>query len=235
MKFKLDMSYIKSKLQIFLYNFSWSGWVKFIDGWIPKFAFFIPFIGYLILFNDKISAILVFENLTNAEIIKTGLSAEVRLKLLYFGLIILGLSNFIYRMRRPYQFRFGDNHIDYTRTCLEIYTLSDYENIHGKLRQEDPFTPKGKYYHSNWKGFLEAANNTGEGTDEVERDGNWELAKSQYGGLLRDMLYENFFRNDVENRVSLTACIILSTFGYLLLIIPSIDIFIKVLRSTFPS
>ena len=226
------MQNIKSRWHTFEANYRWSDWVQYIDGWIPKFALFVPILGYLILFNDDISKLLEFSNMMNKEVSDTGLDSNYRLRLIYFGLILLGLSNFLYKLKKPYQFKFGNNFIDYSKTCLEIFTLSDYVKIHGTIRHEGHYTTSGKYYDSEWEGFIDAAKNTDEGKDSVKRDGNWELAKSQYGSLLRDMLYDNFFRNDVKKRFWLSVSIFLSTLGYVFLIIPSGDIFIKVIRAT---
>ncbi len=225
------LDFLKLKYRHFLFTFGWSDWVNFIDGWIPKFALFVPIIGYIILFNDTVTDALIFKNITDDKHIDWGLSVKDRLRFLYFGLIFLGLSNFIYRLKKPYQFRFGTNMVDYTRTCLEILTLTDYMDIHSKIRSNGHYTLTGKYYDSEWDGFLTLARNEGEGTNRVVRNGNWELAKSQYGSLLRGMLRENFFRYNVSRRKWLSLCVFLSSCGYLFLIIPSFDIFIKVLLS----
>jgi hypothetical protein len=219
--------------QTFSYNYSWSDYVGYIDGWIPKLALSVPILGYLILFNDSVSEILSFKYLAKEEAISFGLEGATRLRLLYFGLIFLGVSNFIYRIKKPYIFKFGTNLIDYTKNCLYIFTLGDYINIHGTIRHEGHLTLSGKYYDSEWEGFLEAAKNTGEGTEKVVRDGDWESAKNKYGALLRDMLRENFFRNEIKGRIPLSVCLVLSTTGYLLLAIPSLDLFIKVIISSF--
>ena len=227
------MRSLKSWWQTFTYNYSWSDYVGYIDGWIPKLALSVPILGYLILFNDSVSEIISFKHLAKEEINSFGLEGASRLRLLYFGLIFLGVSNFIYRIKKPYIFKFGTNLIDYTKNCLYIFTLGDYIDIHGTIRHEGHLTLSGKYYDSEWEGFLEAAKNTGEGTEKVIRDGDWESAKSKYGGLLRDMLRENFFRNDIKGRFWLTVCLILSSIGYLFLAIPSVDLFLKVVVSTF--
>lgn len=223
---------VKHWWQTFIYNYSWSDWVPYIDGWIPRFSLLFPFIGYLILVNDEIAKILEFHRLTGTEQYAWGLSAVVRLRLLYYALFFLGVSNFIYRLKKPYAFRFGSNVADYTRTALELFTLGDYVHIHGTIRHEGHLTLDGKYYDSEWEGFCKAARNEGEGTDRVIRSGNWEDAKRQYGDLVRSMLRENFFRNDTRRRLWLTLCVLLSTFGYLLLAVPSIDLFAKVTAGT---
>ena len=223
---------IKSKWQAFIYNYSWSDWVGFIDGWIPKLALSVPIAGYLILFNDKVSEALIFDIIANENTLGFGLNGVERLRFIYFGLIFLGLSNFIYRLKKPYQFKFGTNQLDYTRTCLELFTISNYITIHNTIRDEGHLTLSGKYYDSEWDSFLELARNKGEGTDEVIRNGDWESAKSKYGGLLRDMLVENFFRSNITRRIWLSICILLSSIGYVLLILPSGDMFIKVTMSS---
>lgn len=96
-------------------------------------------------------------------------------------------------------------------------------------------TLDGKYYDSEWDGFAEAARDPGEGTDRVERNGSWDEAQSRYGSLLRSILRETFFRGDTQRRLWLSICVVLSTVGYLLLAVPSIDLFVKVVLSSFAS
>lgn len=223
---------LKRRMKRFWYNFEWSEWVSFIDGWIPRFAFFVPIIGYLILFNDHVGGKLAFTNLVGSEFQNFWLSGGFRLRLVYFGLIALGLSNLIYRLRKPYVFRFGTNRTDYTRTCLDAFTFQDFLNIHHTIGSKGHLTLDGKYYDSEWDGFARAARNEGEGTDHVMRSGNWEEARRQYGSLLRSMLGEYFFRSNIVRRSWLITCIVLSTAGYALLAIPSVDLFVKVFLST---
>jgi len=219
--------------QTFSYNYCWPDYVKYIDGWIPKLALTVPVIGYLILFNDKISELFIFTEIANEDTLLFGLSGVQRLRLIYFGLILLGASNFIYLIKKPFHFKFGRNIVDYTRTCLELFSLGDYIQMHGTIRHEGHLTLDGKYYDSEWEGFLNTAKNAGEGTDYVKRDGDWDGAKSKYGGLLRGILRENFFRYDIKRRYWLSLCLLLSTGGYLLMLIPSADLFVKVCISSF--
>lgn len=226
------MEKMKSWWQTFIYNYNWSDYVTYIDGWIPKLSLSVPIIGYLILFNDRIGELLIFNNIASEDSISFGLGGIQRLRLLYFGLTFLGISNFIYRLKKPYQFKFGTNLINYTKTCLDFFTLYDYIQLHSTIRSKGHLTIDGKYYDSEWEGFLNASKNTGEGTDEVVLDGDWETAKSKYGSLLRNILSETFFRNSIGNRFWLSICLILSTIGYLFLLIPSADLFIKVCLTT---
>jgi hypothetical protein len=227
------LAWIRNWWQLFSYNYAWSDWVAFIDGWIPRFCFFFPVVGYLILFNDQVVGMLEFQKLTREPPYEWGLGTSARLRCIYYALFFLGISNLIYRLKRPFSFRYGTNLSDYTRNALGLFTIGDFMNIHETVRYKGHLTLDGKYYDSEWEGFTAAALNAGEGTDQVERTGHWEDAKQKYGSLLRSMLRENFFRQDIGRRTWLSVCLVLSAVGYTLLAVPSIDLFAKVTSSTF--
>jgi hypothetical protein len=216
----------------FWYNLGWSDLVGYIDGWIPRLSLSVPIFGYLILFNDTVGKALEFGHLTAYGVNDFGLNGSQRLRFIYFGLIALGVSNFIFRLKMPYGFRFGKNAIEYIKTCLDTFTLVDFLQVHNSIRREGHLTPDGRYYDSEWAGFVAAARNQGEGTDNVSTTANWDRAKSDYGSLLRSMLREQFFRQNTQSRGWLVLCITISSIGYSLLMIPSLDLFAKVLRST---
>ena len=222
---------ISGRFNSFLYNFGWSGYVPYIDGWIPRFSLFVPIIGYLIIFSDQIGGAINFANLSGASS-TYGLTGQDRLRFVYFGLFALGASNLLYRIRRPYIFRHGTNENEFARTALEHFTFGDFLSFHHQIRHQGHYTLNGKYYDSEWDGFVAAGSNPGEGTENVQRTRHWENAKSQYGSLLRSILAETFFRENSKKKVSLVVCVILSTLGYVLLAIPSADLFIKVVLST---
>lgn len=213
------------------YNYGWSDYVFFLDGWIAKCAMAVPIIGYLILFNDSVSQHLSFNHLASEGAKSFGLSAGARLKFIYFGLIFLGSANIVYRLWRPFVLRVGTNQFEYVEKALEHFTASDYINIHGAVRQEGHHTLRGKYGDAEYDAFLTLA--TGERVDGqgrlVQSPSDWSRAKSQYEDLLRSMLLENFFRNDVKRRGYLTSALAFALVGYALLSVPSIDLFIKVL------
>src|SRR2546425_10048424 len=77
----------------FVYNFAWSDWTAYIDGWIPRFCFFIPIVGYLILFNDRVVGMMEFHQLTREPYFDWGLTTSARLRCIYYALFCLGVSN----------------------------------------------------------------------------------------------------------------------------------------------
>ncbi|OYW43704.1 MAG: hypothetical protein B7Z38_00045 [Rhodobacterales bacterium 12-64-8] len=222
-----------TRWQGFRYNYGWSRYVPLLDGWLPRCAMLVPFIGYAILFNDSIANLVQFERLAGEHQSSWGLSSIDRLRCFYFALILLGAANVLFRLRRPHTMWLATNLRDYVARGLDYFTIGYYMEIHGTVRHEGHHTRHGKYYDSEWDGFLAAAVNDGEGTESVKRTGNWEEAKRQYGSLLRSMLIENFERFDVTKRVSLTICLIFAFIGYVLLLLPSAELFLKVTMSAF--
>lgn len=219
----------RMRWDIFAYNYCWSDYIFLFDGWIAKCAMAVPIVGYLILFNDSVSQHISFNNLTGETISWLGLSSDARLKLIYFALIFLGTANIFYRMRRPHIFKIGTNQVDYVENALRHFTASAYIDINGTIRHEGHVTTHGKYYDADYDDFLDDALGREEGDRRGQKSGNWAAAKNKHEHLLRSMLIDNFFRYNVKRRGSLTACIMVALIGYVLLFIPSVDLFLKVL------
>lgn len=224
-----SMGSLKARWKTFYYNYRWSNYVTYIDGWIPKLALSVPILGYLILFNDDISQMLEFKELANEDSLNFGLDSLHRLRFLYFGLILLGISNLIYKINKPKQFKFGTNILDYTRNGLEIFTISDYNSIYDIIQDKGHKTTYGKINDETWDSFVKFSEHSID--DPSGNDFDWERGKSKFGGFLRRMLQEFFFQSDTKKRIWLTLCISLSTIGYFFLFIPSADLFIKVVVS----
>jgi len=193
----------------------------------------IPVVGYLVLFNDSVSQHLSFNALASENQLSVlGLGASERLKLIYFGLIFLGTANILYRFRRPYVFRIGTDQFDYVEKALEHYTVQNYIDTRGTITSGGHHTLHGNISDAEFETFLDFAtgkNNTGRNTSA---NVDWNAAKSRFEGLLRSILIENFFRNDIKRRWALTSCLLLALCGYALLLIPSFDLFVKVIRVT---
>lgn len=152
-------SYLTMKWEVFKYNYSWPDYVHLFDGWLARCAMAAPFVGYLILFNDSISQHLSFDRLANEDSIGFGLSSTVRLQLIYLGLIALGLANIMYYVRRPYALKIGRDEFEYVEKGLEHFTVTSYIQMNGEIKHSgfDPYTPDGKYYDSEFKGFLRSS------------------------------------------------------------------------------
>jgi hypothetical protein len=158
---------------------------------------------------------------------------SLRLQLIYLGLIFLGVGNFVYRLKRPHVLRFGQDQFEYVDFALRNFTYRNYIDIHGSIRHEGHFTLDGKYYDSEWNKFQNDVKGRPEGDESGNHwgiMGNWIAAKHENEHLLRSMLSEYFVAKAFHTRrIWLISCLCISTIGYLLLSIPSIDIFLRVM------
>lgn len=227
---------IQSKWTTFLYNFGWSDYVDELDGWIPRLSFAVPIVGYLILFNDSIAKNLTFLELTSGHS-ALGLSGDARLKLLYLGLVLLGLANIIYRWRRPYVLRNAHDLDSYVEMGLRNFTVLTFMDLHERIRYSgfDPYTRHGKYYDAEWDAFLDHAIGEDTGNRVLGRNpktAHWVEAKAKYEGLLRSILTETFFRENTRVRRGwLITSLTIVAIGYILLAVPSLDLFVKVIAA----
>ncbi len=195
----------------------------------------VPIVGYLILFNDSIASHLSFQHLAAENTSAFGLSGGARLKLIYVGLIFLGLANLLYRWQRPYVLKLADNEFDFVNVGLSNFSVSTYIDFHGRIRHSDfdPYTRHGKYYDSEWEEFLTSALGPKVDDERIGRDStkaHWVEAKQKHESLLRSILTETFFRDSTRLRRGwLILCILVAVIGYCLLAVPSADLFIKVM------
>lgn len=222
--------YLQIKWEVFAYNFKWADYIPLFDGWLPRCAIAVPVVGYLILFNDLMVSYLTFDEITSDSTEFFIFSSIERLRFVYFGLILLGVSNILYRWRRPWVHKIGKSYDEFTRLGLEIFLLSDYEDFHDKIQTIGHCTPQGDYNNRDWDNFLQVA--TG-GANEIQvlTRADFTRAKQQYESVLKSILYETFFRESVKRRRSLSICIFLAVVGYMLLAAPSADLFQVILRS----
>jgi hypothetical protein len=192
------------KWSTFSYNFGWSRYINLLDGWIPRLSFAVPIVGYLILFNDSVAKHLTFLELTSGHS-AFGLSGSARLKLIYIGLILLGVANIIFRWKRPHVLRLARDEFSYVETGLRNFTLGAFIEFHGRIRHSGlgHFTRHGQYYDSDWEAFLDHAagkekDSRGSGRDPTTA--HWTEAKAKYEDLIRSILTETFFRENTRTR-----------------------------------
>ncbi len=227
---------LRIRWSTFNYNYSWPQYVWLLDSWLAKLTIVVPVLGYLILFNDGIAQHLTFDLLSGRHNEWGILSPQWRLRFLYFGTMLLGLANLGYLIRRPYVMKLGKSSFEYVRNLLEHATLSDYVQMHEAIRlsPQGHYTLHGKYYDSDWDAFVAAVK--GQRPDfgeDKESTGNWVLSKNKFESLLRDILIETYVRSTVRRRFSLTLCILIGIAGLFLLLVPSADLFVRVLGVIF--
>ena len=201
----------------------WSECKGLVDGWIPKFSFFVPILGYFILFNDSVVSFLSLELLTG----NTEQNPSVSWKVygLYFGLFLLGTSNIIYNIFKPKILKIGVDRFSYSEKALETFSYADYNYIYEKLGDSN-YAPSWEVFKKDFDGHLSA----NLGHSYVGRK-SWREIIFKNEEYLRDLLANVFCYNDGQKRKTLITCVGLSCLGYLLLGIVSASTLVSVLYS----
>uniref|UniRef100_UPI003B51D8E0 hypothetical protein n=1 Tax=Roseovarius indicus TaxID=540747 RepID=UPI003B51D8E0 len=237
---------IASKWRVFVYNFTWDDYATYLNGHITKAALVIPIFGYAVIFNDYVTDELTFENLTNEVQTTFFLDPDARLRLLFFASLILAAGNLSYRLMRPHAMKVGESLEDYSEYFLNHVPSPAFLRLHREIQSSDfdPYTTDGKYNHDDWELFWREAHWSQSGRNLLDEDTlledlydyqrvDYEQAKRRHKSVLLSILRETYFRETRKRRPQLTFCILLATVGYALLIIPSLDLTLRVIELTF--
>lgn len=234
---------LRSRWHIFEYNFSWDDYVPMLNGPAAKASLFIPIIGYALLFNDAVAEHLKFQALTNDIRTTVFINSDARLRFIFLGLLLLAAGNLLYRIWRPFALKLGETEKDYVNYLMENASAGTFLRLHLEHQRTgyDPLTQGGKYYTDDWELFWREAQWQGSGKGRLKKeDFNQDLvgynrvdfsaAKQRHQSLLLDLLHETYFREARKKRFKLCLCLVVVTAGYILLVIPSLDLCIRVLE-----
>jgi len=204
---------------------SWSWANKYLNGGIAKAALTVPLLGYLILLNDQIADHLQFTVVADGRI-TWGLNGIERLQLIYFGLVILAVLNIAFKTFRPRELRNGNSILEFTRESFDFNTKGDYSHIYGILAaKSNSLNLIGGNYDVEWKTYQLDIEQTQNG----KYTGDWNRSKLQYEHLLKEMLHNYYILYDRQGKAKIILLMAGGFLGYLLLTLPAIDIFLKVL------
>lgn len=222
----------------------WSTYERLLNGWVPKLSLFVPLIGYLLLFNDGTSSHLSFDNLSGTAVAKIEnwkdlfsnigfYSDTVRLRFLYFGFLFLGAANLLFIVGKPEELQLGSDIVTYKKTSFDHYTTTEFCKIQKKITEHADETVNNAVNDIEWNSFYEAT--VAEESDSAKpKVGSWEEAKQTHKDVLSVLLGYNFHKQDTSRPWALIPIVILGAFGYLCLLAPSFDLFIKVMKTIFP-
>jgi hypothetical protein len=186
-----------------------------------KMTIFIPLVGYMVIFNEKIlSYIQLSEHIFGKEVLN-GASANdsLRLILIYFGLSFLAAGSIIYQFFCPDEVKRFATSIDYVaaaRSNIGEFSLKQIEN---RLIRQLGFESFGE---------LAAVVGFGEGRNAEwgERDAKEEaLAKGEL-----TVLDANFRKLNESRLLARISVYILYLVGLLLLSVPALEVFSKVAK-----
>jgi hypothetical protein len=223
----------------FKYNFGWSNYAWLFENWIARSTFLVPFLGYLVLFNDEIANLVKFETIANETALNFGLSSKDRLRLIYLGLLLLSVAQASYLFFRPSLLRFSSDIRGFVDYGLTYFTFGDFLALHDTIGYSGsgPVSGYGDYSTSEWEAFVALATGETVQFNQQERRGrliegaDWTKAKSKYEDLLKSILKETFAVRNRKKRTLLAFTLFLGFLGYLFLLLPSIDLTVKVLTS----
>jgi len=223
------------RVQSFIYNFVWPDYVGLFDGWLARCAVAVPLLGYAILYNDTVAGYFEFTKLAGSSPSPFGLSPVVKLKLTYFGLVILGASNVFYHLFRPHVMKLGRDEFEYVSRLLEHATLGFYIQIHERIRYHGHASVHGKYYDDEYDAFMRdcLGDRTGDREHALIRAGDWTSAKARHEGLLRSMLIDNYSYGKRQRQGLLAANVAMALIGFALIAVPGLDLFVRVVLTLF--
>ena len=211
------------------YRFAWDDYVSLFEGPLSKAFAAVPVFAYLIIFNDALLDKFGFRELIGEEDSSFFLKDVSRLKFAYFGLICLGLGQLLFLWRRPFVLKQARSQSDYINFVRSVFTPRDFIAVYERITREGHTTLYGKDELSQWDIFIAQI------TEHKMVNYSYQSAIEKFGGLVRSLAVDNYRTYVLKRKFSLLVSLSLVSVGYLLLAIPSIDLFFKVLASVIYS
>ncbi|WP_417816682.1 hypothetical protein [Tritonibacter scottomollicae] len=193
--------------------------------------------GYLILFSDSITQHIQFKNLATASQ-PFLLPSDLKLQLIYFGLVFFATANFWYRRRRPFSVQFSQSPNEYVRLGMERFTVLDFVQIFGDVDDRDtgPITQYWEFEKSHFDDFIRDLEThpvpKGAGAPMGDEPHNSRQgALDRHSEFVRCLLLENYARQTRQRKIEQQIILLFCALAYLCLLIPSFDLFQAVLSS----
>ncbi|QXT38661.1 hypothetical protein [Gymnodinialimonas ceratoperidinii] len=196
---------------------------------ISRVVALIPLIGYFIIFNDSVAAYLSFDLLAGADDTVASpfwISSLVKLRLAFFGAISLFVGTAIFLMLRPPVLDFAKSDLSFADRVLSGYAIEEIQamevDVDNKTSWSLCTTLIEQYTREDANGErgLRFARAFGRQVDLVRAHGEYTRA------LSREWYTGQVARRPFARMLSVSCAIV----GYVLLAIPTIDIFQAVLR-----
>ena len=197
----------------------------------------IPIVGYILIFNDQISSFFEFDRITNGGTLI--FSTLERLRLLYFGLIILGGATLWLRLRCPTEILENPSKSDFVREKLSELSVYEIARIYNDLEvrfsyglfDDVPFDKKSLDVFIIFASDRAITPSSGgpismeQLWSNLSKIRNTEEAKVKCDEFLKHLLEA---KHDYENYSSRREVFVLALFGAFsgfLILLPSIDVF----------
>ncbi len=217
---------------------SWPKWEvlrRFGNSYLVRASVIMPLLGYFILFNDEIVRFIRLDILLGVDA-RTRLDGTqlMNIRFVYFGLFFLGVGSAVYSVFCPEIIK---NHNDSTAYVRADYDLMSYKDIRDILDTMSETYPRylqfkklrGQLDRDRTQVSFVTMGSNQPGRQKVESE-LWDRREI----YIRAMKYYY----NVARRLSPTAFWFsfgLFSIGVILLAIPSITLFLRILRSTLES
>jgi len=117
---------------------SWSKLSSILTSPIARSTLAIPLVGYLVLFNDTAASTLTFENISEGKS-SLRIAPQVRLQMVYFGLLLVAVATFWFRLRCPTQIQAASDRFGYRKFAFENFAIADFANTFFRLEREHQY------------------------------------------------------------------------------------------------
>jgi len=226
-------------------SFQWHKCDPLANSTAAKASLLIPVFGYLVLFNDAIVQNLSFSKLLEGGEGKTLISGDLRLQLVYFGLVFLAFGSVWYTKRRPFLLIKSKDKTTYVQDALSGFPISSFcfQFYAIRKRTNSDNWPLFPFEDKQFENFLvTACGNQMSGINlELEEEVMCQLrsVNSRNDAVARNhefltRLCSVYF--DLETNSRKLECVLLYLLlilAYAVLLLPSLDMFVSVAMSVF--
>jgi hypothetical protein len=178
---------------------------------IVKLTILIPAIGYLIVFNDKLVGYVDLISEVAGLDDRSGLSVPPRLFQIYFGLCFVGIASAIYSLACPSIIKRYPSAIDFSAATMNAVGDYGYTNFEREVlssRYSDEYRAKKQHFEQM-----------------ADKDFRREQVMYEVNNALINIY---FSLKNAENPVCRWLCASCFAFGFFVLFISSIKIFLRV-------
>lgn len=190
----------------------------------------IPIAGYLILFNDEITGMASFDSLAGvggADMSPFFLDSMTKLRLVFFGSLLVLSSFLIYRLFRPEILETSRNGLEFSELVRQRFSVYDLARMEEKVHSEAWIERTAAFWIVLGKQRSKKPVVSGYRPDVRAR---MFTDHGDYIGFLAREWWDGMMHTHRPARVS---SLVLGVGGYVMLALPTLDIAQAVLRDIF--
>lgn len=210
----------------------WDSVERIANNDLARIVGLVPLVGYLILFNDEIAGIASFNTIAGVESDKVSpfvLSSLAKMRLVFFGSIFVLFANLIFRTFHPRVLERSKGDTEFSIRVRDSYSVHELASMEEQVFS-DRWRPRSPFF---WKilGDIRAQKTVISGYRPDARSRMF----SDHGDYIHFLAREWWTGMMHTFRGARLASMAFGITGYILLAIPTLDIFQAVLRDILTS